>query len=90
MDDTAHVEFSRRMGELDDIRPYITAGRKMRYKYYELFDAGNVDEDGNVIDPNSPKAQYQKVGDADNFIPHVSTKIPIGQCSLPCRQLLQS
>ena len=62
MDDTAHVEFSRRMGELDDIRPYITAGRKMRYEYYELFDAGNVDEDGNVIDPNSPKAQYQRVG----------------------------
>ncbi|KAL1606490.1 hypothetical protein SLS60_003894 [Paraconiothyrium brasiliense] len=60
MDDTAHVEFSRRMGDLDDIRPYITAGRKMRYDYYELFDAGNVDEDGNVIDPNSPKAQYQK------------------------------
>jgi alpha-ketoglutarate-dependent 2,4-dichlorophenoxyacetate dioxygenase len=63
MDDTAHVEFSRRMGELDDIRPYITSGRKMRYEYYELFDAGNVDEDGNVIDPNSPKAQYQKVGE---------------------------
>ena len=61
MDDTAHVEFSRRLGDLDDIRPYITSGRKMRYKYYELFDAGNVDEEGNVIDPNSPKAQYQKV-----------------------------
>lgn len=60
MDDTAHVEFSRRMGELDDIRPYMTNGRKMRYQYYELFDAGNVDEDGNVIDPKSPKAQYQK------------------------------
>lgn len=49
------------MGELDDIRPYITSGRKMRYEYYELFDAGNVDEEGKVIDPNSPKAQYQKV-----------------------------
>ncbi|KAJ4294087.1 hypothetical protein N0V90_007776 [Kalmusia sp. IMI 367209] len=60
MDDKAHVEFSRRMGELDDIRPYMTSGRKMRYEYYELFDAGNVDEDGNVIDPNSPKAQYQR------------------------------
>lgn len=61
MDDTAHVEFSRKLGDLDDIRPYMTNGRKMRYQYYELFDAGNVDEDGNVIDPNSPKAQYQKV-----------------------------
>jgi alpha-ketoglutarate-dependent 2,4-dichlorophenoxyacetate dioxygenase len=63
MDDTAHVEFSRRMGELDDIRSYMTSGRKMRYEYYELFDAGNVDEDGNVIDPNSTKLQYQKVGE---------------------------
>jgi alpha-ketoglutarate-dependent 2,4-dichlorophenoxyacetate dioxygenase len=61
MDDTAHVEFSKRFGELDDIRPYMTNGRKLRYQYYELFDAGNVDEDNNVIQPSSPKAQYQKV-----------------------------
>ncbi|KAJ4363371.1 hypothetical protein N0V83_009664 [Neocucurbitaria cava] len=60
MDDAAHVEFSRRLGDLDDIRPYITSGRKMRYEYYELFDAGNVDDDGNVIDPNSPKAQAMR------------------------------
>ncbi|KAF2875210.1 alpha-ketoglutarate-dependent 2,4-dichlorophenoxyacetate dioxygenase [Massariosphaeria phaeospora] len=60
MDDTAHVEFSRHLGDLDDIRPYMKSGRKMRYEYYELFDAGNVDEEGQVIDPNSPKAQYQK------------------------------
>ncbi|KAH9866569.1 hypothetical protein J1614_008259 [Plenodomus biglobosus] len=60
MDDTAHVEFSRKLGELDDIRPYMTSGRKLRYQYYELFDAGNIDDDGNIIDPASPKAQYQK------------------------------
>ncbi|KAF2846422.1 alpha-ketoglutarate-dependent 2,4-dichlorophenoxyacetate dioxygenase [Plenodomus tracheiphilus IPT5] len=60
MDDTAHVEFSRKLGDLDDIRPYMTNGRKLRYQYYELFDAGNVDDDSNIIDPNSPKAQYQK------------------------------
>ena len=36
-------------------------GRKMRYDFYELFDAGNIDEEGNVIQPDSPKAQYQKV-----------------------------
>ncbi|KAF2258547.1 Clavaminate synthase-like protein [Lojkania enalia] len=58
-DDTAHVEFSRRLGELDDIRPYMKYGRKMRYEYYELFDAGNIDESGNIIDPNSAKAQHQ-------------------------------
>jgi alpha-ketoglutarate-dependent 2,4-dichlorophenoxyacetate dioxygenase len=61
MDDTAHVEFSKKLGELDDIRPYMTAGRKMRYQHYEVFDAGNVDEEGSVIHPDSAKAQYQKV-----------------------------
>ncbi|KAF1830146.1 alpha-ketoglutarate-dependent 2,4-dichlorophenoxyacetate dioxygenase [Decorospora gaudefroyi] len=60
LDDTAHVEFSRNFGELDDIRPYITGGRKMRYQHHELFDAGNVDEDGIIIHSRSPKAQYQK------------------------------
>jgi len=61
MDDRQHVEFSRRFGELDDIRPYMTNGRKPRYQYYELFDAGNIDaETGGVLDPESPRAQYNK------------------------------
>ena len=61
MDDTAHVEFSRRFGELDDIRPYMTNGRKPRYEYYELFDAGNIDTETNApLDPSSPRAQYNK------------------------------
>jgi alpha-ketoglutarate-dependent 2,4-dichlorophenoxyacetate dioxygenase len=61
MDDATHVEFSRRLGELDHTRRYMVAGRKARYEHYELFDAGNVDENGNVLDPNSPKAQFGKV-----------------------------
>lgn len=39
----------------------MIGGRKPRYKYYELFDAGNVDDEGNVLDPNSPKALFQRV-----------------------------
>lgn len=62
LDDTHHVDFSRRLGELDTTRRYMVAGRKARYEYYELFDAGNVDENGNVLDPNGPKAQFGKVG----------------------------
>jgi len=58
--DTAHVEFSRLFGELDDIRPYMTAGRKMRFEYIELFDAGNIDEKGEVLDPNAPRSHYGK------------------------------
>ena len=61
MNDTQHVEFSRRFGDLDDIRPYMTNGRKPRYEYYELFDAGNIDVDtGEVLDPSAPRAQYNK------------------------------
>ena len=39
----------------------MTNGRKPRYEYYELFDAGNIDQEtGGVLDPNSPRAQYNK------------------------------
>jgi alpha-ketoglutarate-dependent 2,4-dichlorophenoxyacetate dioxygenase len=56
MDDTMHVNFSSRLGDLDNIRRFITGNRKMRYQYYELFDAGNVDENGQLVDPNSARA----------------------------------
>jgi alpha-ketoglutarate-dependent 2,4-dichlorophenoxyacetate dioxygenase len=61
LDDTGHVDFSRRFGELDDIRPYLTPGRKLRYQHIELFDAGNIDDNGNVHEPDSARAQYNKV-----------------------------
>jgi hypothetical protein len=61
LDDKTHVEFSRRLGELDDIKRYMVGGRKPRYAYYELFDAGNVDNEGHVLDPDSPRAQFGKV-----------------------------
>lgn len=61
LDDEQHVEFSRRFGELDDIRPYMTNGRKPRYRLYELFDAGNIDPDtGEVLAADSARAQYNK------------------------------
>lgn len=58
--DAEHVAFSRRFGELDDIRPYIQGGRKPRYDFYELFDAGNVDNDGVVLGPESARTHYGK------------------------------
>ncbi|KAF2788494.1 taurine catabolism dioxygenase [Melanomma pulvis-pyrius CBS 109.77] len=60
MDDDQHVSFSAKLGELDNVKRYLTGGRKLRYKHFELFDAGNVDEDGNVIHPDSPRAHYNK------------------------------
>ncbi|KAF7193794.1 Alpha-ketoglutarate-dependent 2,4-dichlorophenoxyacetate dioxygenase [Pseudocercospora fuligena] len=58
--DATHISFSRRFGELDDIRPYITNGRKPRYDFLELFDAGNVDENGQVLASDSPRTHYGK------------------------------
>lgn len=40
--DAAHVSFSRRFGELDTVRRYMPPGRRPRYGFFELFDAGNV------------------------------------------------
>jgi Taurine catabolism dioxygenase TauD, TfdA family len=61
LDDTRHVEFSKRFGELDDIKPYLTNGRKAKFPYYELFDAGNLDDEGNPIALDSQRSHYNKV-----------------------------
>ncbi|KAL5330264.1 hypothetical protein ACEPPN_003790 [Leptodophora sp. 'Broadleaf-Isolate-01'] len=60
LDDTRHVEFSRLFGELDDIKPYLTGGRKAKFPYLELFDAGNTDDKGEVIGIDSQRAHYNK------------------------------
>jgi alpha-ketoglutarate-dependent 2,4-dichlorophenoxyacetate dioxygenase len=59
--DEAHIAFSRKFGELDDVMPYISAGRKHRLKYPELFDVSNVEADGSILDPASPRGQANKV-----------------------------
>jgi alpha-ketoglutarate-dependent 2,4-dichlorophenoxyacetate dioxygenase len=61
LDDESHIAFSKRLGDLDNIKRYMVGGRKPRYTHYELFDTGNVDEDGKVLDPNSPRAHFGKV-----------------------------
>ncbi|KAI1338909.1 taurine catabolism dioxygenase [Xylariaceae sp. FL0016] len=58
--DAAHVAFSERFGELDNIRRYLVGDRKPRYDLYELFDAGNIAEDGGVLDPTSPRAHSNR------------------------------
>jgi hypothetical protein len=49
LDDTRQVEFSKSFGEPDDIKPYLTNGRKAKWGYYELFDTGNLDNDGTFM-----------------------------------------
>lgn len=59
--DESHVAFSRRFGELDNIRRYLVGGRKPRYGLYELFDAGNLTEDNqNVLAPDSVRAHSNR------------------------------
>ncbi|TAQ83586.1 hypothetical protein B7494_g8092 [Chlorociboria aeruginascens] len=58
--DTAHVSFAAQFGELDDIKPYIQAGRKNRLEFDELFDVSNLDSDGSILDPNTRKAQMNR------------------------------
>ncbi len=47
LDDARHVAFSRIFGHLE-LAPAM-AGRKTRHTHRELFDASNLDADGNII-----------------------------------------
>jgi len=60
LNDTTHVNFSRRFGELDDIGRYLPPGGKPWLPHIELFDVGNVDHTGAMLDPNSPRAHAGK------------------------------
>jgi len=63
------VTFSYRLGDLDNIKRFITPGRKMRYAHVELFDAGNLDENNAIIDPDSPRAHNNR----GNMLFHVDS-----------------
>lgn len=49
--DEAHIKFSAYFGDLDDVKPYQTAGRAHRLAYPELFDAGNIDPQTGDVAP---------------------------------------
>ena len=62
LDDAHHVEFSAKFGELDDVTPYSTLGRKHRlHPFVELFDVSNLNADGTVAALDSQRAAYNKV-----------------------------
>src|SRR6516164_3763724 len=48
LDDESHVAFSRIFGHLE-LAP-VPPGRKTRHQHRELFDASNLDADGQIID----------------------------------------
>lgn len=44
-----HVDFSALFGPLDDVKPYLTAGRTNRFAPYdEIFDVSNIEDDGTL------------------------------------------
>lgn len=61
--DQAYIEFSRYFGELDDIKPYVEAGRINRLTYPGLFDAGNIDVATGKV---APLSAAQVVGNRVN------------------------
>ncbi|KFX92297.1 hypothetical protein O988_07338 [Pseudogymnoascus sp. VKM F-3808] len=60
LNDESHIAFAKQFGELDDVTPYTAAGRKHRLKYNELFDVSNVDMDGSILDPDTPRGQANR------------------------------
>ncbi|KAL4924175.1 uncharacterized protein BDV17DRAFT_284902 [Aspergillus undulatus] len=58
--DETHLELARKFGELDDVTPYNKAGRIHRLKYDELFDVGNINPDGSIVDLSSPRGEANK------------------------------
>lgn len=61
LDDERHIAFGKQLGELDDIKPYLGAGRKNRLAYDELFDVSNIDVDGTLLNPDTARGQANKV-----------------------------
>jgi alpha-ketoglutarate-dependent 2,4-dichlorophenoxyacetate dioxygenase len=57
LSDEEHVEFSRKLGELHDLKLHV---KKHRFKHFELFDVGNIDDDGKTFAVDSPRTLFGK------------------------------
>ncbi|KAM0750585.1 taurine catabolism dioxygenase [Meredithblackwellia eburnea MCA 4105] len=68
--DEAHIELSRYFGELDDVKPYVQAGRTHRLAYPELFDAGNINPFTKDV---APLTDAQVIGNKANEQFHVDS-----------------
>ncbi|KIW80197.1 hypothetical protein AYO21_01123 [Fonsecaea monophora] len=73
LNDELHIQFSERLGELDDVLPHIQAGRPFRFKHKELFDVGNIEEDNSLVKPGSHRWYY---GKGNNLFHHDSSFNP--------------
>ncbi|OHE96239.1 alpha-ketoglutarate-dependent 2 [Colletotrichum orchidophilum] len=87
--DETHIALARHLGDLDDVKPYNKAGRANRLQYDELFDVGNIEADGSVIDPKSPRAQaglenalFHKLAAPEHFANIEPADYPMGRHKL--------
>jgi alpha-ketoglutarate-dependent 2,4-dichlorophenoxyacetate dioxygenase len=49
LNDESHIAFSRQLGELE-LAPRLFGGARTRFRYPELFDAGNLDVEGKILE----------------------------------------
>jgi Taurine catabolism dioxygenase TauD, TfdA family len=62
LDNESHVAWAKNFGELDSTLQFHKPGAKTRLApYYDLWDAGNLDADGNVIPGDTRQYEYNKV-----------------------------
>jgi alpha-ketoglutarate-dependent 2,4-dichlorophenoxyacetate dioxygenase len=64
LDDARHVAFAALFGELDDVKPYLTLGRKNRFPFDELFDVSNQEDDGSLVKLGSKRHHLGLVSSA--------------------------
>jgi len=60
LDDLRHVQFSKQLGDLEHVPKFRGPNVPDRFDYPELFDAGNTDRDGNIIQKDSRRWWYNK------------------------------
>lgn len=65
LDNDQHIQFSRRFGDLDDVKAHIKAGRVMRFpEQPEIFDVSNLDQNGNVVTDADPVRMASSKGNS--------------------------
>jgi len=60
LDDKRHVDFSRNFGDLEKVPKFRGPNVPDRFDYPELFDAGNTDLEGRIVQKDSRRWWYNK------------------------------
>lgn len=69
LDNERHIAFSRQLGDLEDVKAHIKAGRKMRFpEQPEIFDVANLDENGKLL--TEEEDAIRKAGNKGNMLWH--------------------